>query len=142
MASIPDVSEPGLAPHVAHHLADHPPADPAPATWAELSPRLAPLMLGARLDNLVDILALMADLVDFLDPAMIEKASTVFEEAVAAHGTLSGAVRLAAAQTRRGTEPPGTRALWALARDPDTRRGMALLLRTLQIVGRAQRPVA
>ncbi|KAI3589375.1 hypothetical protein D9X30_4958 [Cupriavidus sp. U2] len=142
MASIPEASEPRLAPHVAHHLADSQPVDPAPAAWAELSPRLAPLLLGGRLDNLVDILALMADLVDFLDPAMIEKVSSVFEEGVAAHGALSGALRLAAAQTRRDTEPPGTRALWALARDADTRRGLALLLRTLQIVGRAQRPMA
>jgi len=140
MASIPEVSPPGLAPHVARHLADSPPADPAPATWAELSPRLAPLLLGERLENLVDLLALVADLVDFLDPAMIEKASSVFEEGVAVHGALSGALRLAAARTRLEAEPPGTRALWALARDADTRRGVALLLRTLQIVGRSQCP--
>lgn len=144
MASLPEISDPRHAPHIAAHVADHladsPPADAPSMTWEELSPRLAPLLMGGRLDNLVDLLALAADLVDFLDPAMVEKASSVFEEVIAAHGALSGALRLATAQARRDAEPLGGRALWALARDADTRRGMTLLLRALQIIGRSQRP--
>jgi len=133
-------------PHAAHALADALPAGDTQASlpasaWAELSPRLEPLLLGPRLDNLVDLAALVADLVDFVDPAMVEKLSGVFEETVAAHATVGGALRLAAAQSRRDAHPPGMGALWALARDADTRRGVALLLRTLQVIGRAQAPL-
>lgn len=115
-------------------------ADADAQAWAGLSARVAPLLLHGRLDNLVDLLALMADVMDFLDPAMVEKASLVFEESIAAHATLGGALRLAAAQGQREADPPGARALWALAHDADTRRGMALLLRTVQIIGRGQAP--
>ncbi|MGU3776609.1 DUF1641 domain-containing protein [Burkholderia metallica] len=104
--------------------------------WSPLHAKLQPLVDGGRLDNVVDLLSLVSDLVDFADPALIEKLSKTFEEVVAASATTGGALRIASAEARLRADAPSLRALWSTARDPDTRRGIGIVLRTLQIVGR------
>lgn len=110
-------------------------AAPDPA-WDAIAPALQPLLAGDRLGHLVDLLALVADLVDFADQAAVEKLSKLFEDVVAAGSTAGGALRVASAEASRQRDAPTLRALWALLRDPDTRRGIGVLLRALQIVGR------
>ncbi|EAY69052.1 hypothetical protein BDAG_01797 [Burkholderia dolosa AU0158] len=104
--------------------------------WSPLHAKLQPLVDGGRFDNIVDLLSVVSDLVDFADPALVEKLSKTFEEIVAASATAGGALRIASAEARRQPDAPSLRALWATARDPDTRRGIGIVLRTLQIVGR------
>ncbi|MFK8328411.1 DUF1641 domain-containing protein [Pseudomonas sp. BJa5] len=98
--------------------------------------KLQPLLDGGRLDNLVDLASLLSDLVDLLDAAMVEKLSVQFEQATALSWNLGNAVRLATAQTRKDSEPPNLYGLLTLLREPDTRRGCALVLRTLNALGR------
>jgi hypothetical protein len=116
-------------------------ADPAHADAPAdaLLARLQPLVDGPRLDTLVDLFALVADLLDFADPALVGRLAGTFEELVAAGSTAGGALRIASAEAGRRTDAPSARALWSLVRDADTRRGLGLLLRTLQIVGAQHR---
>ncbi|WP_227739557.1 DUF1641 domain-containing protein [Burkholderia thailandensis] len=60
----------------------------------------------------------------------------LFEDVVAAGSTAGGALRVASAEARRQRDAPSLRALWSLLHDPDTRRGIGVLLRALQIAGR------
>ncbi|CAK9888656.1 MULTISPECIES: DUF1641 domain-containing protein [Pseudomonas] len=98
--------------------------------------KLQPLLDSGRLDNVVDLLSLSADLVDLLDAAMIEKLAGLFEEATALSWNLGNALRMASAQTRNEPTPPSLYGLLLLLRDPHTRRGLALVLRVLNVIGR------
>lgn len=115
------------------------PADGAGSKPTALQAKLQPLLDGGRLDNLVDLLSLLSDLVDFADAALIEKLSKTLEELIAVSTAAGGALRIATAQARREADAPPLRSLWSIARDPDTRRGLAMVLRVLQITGRMQR---
>ena len=101
-----------------------------------LMAKLQPLIDGGRLDNLVDLLSLTSDMVDLLDAAMVEKLARLFENATAATWTVSNAVRMARAEVAAAPEPPGVYALIKLLNEPDTRKGVAVVLRTLNVIGR------
>lgn len=98
--------------------------------------KLQPLLDGGRMDNVIDLLSLTSDLVDFLDAAMVEKLSRQFEEAVAAYWSLGNALRMAKTETSAQEVPPSLYGLLSLLREEDTRRGVALVLRTLNVLGR------
>lgn len=101
-----------------------------------LMKKLQPLLDSARLDNLVDLLSLLCDLIDMLDQAMVEKLAQQFEEATAASWILGNALRMAKAETAAHGTAPSLYGLLSLLLEEDTRRGAALLLRTLNVIGR------
>ena len=101
-----------------------------------LMAKLQPLIDGGRLDNLVDLLSLTSDMVDLLDAAMVEKLARLFENATAATWTVSNAVRMARAEVAAAPEPPGVYALIKLLNEPDTRKGVAVVLKPLNVIGR------
>lgn len=115
---------------------DAPPAAGGTDALALLADKLQPLADSGRLDNIVDLLALASDLVDLLDAPMVEKLGALSEQATGTAWTLSNAWRAAQAQGLREAQPPGLGGLFKLSRDEDTRRGLALVLRTLQGLGR------
>lgn len=98
--------------------------------------KLQPLIDGGRLDNIVDLISLISDMVDLLDAAMVEKLSRLFEDATAVTWNTGNAIRMARTETQNETSPPSLYGLYTLLREPDTRRGVALALRTLKILGR------
>ncbi|AZE64789.1 MULTISPECIES: DUF1641 domain-containing protein [Pseudomonas] len=98
--------------------------------------KLQPLLDSGRMDNVVDVLALVSDLVDMLDGAMVEKLALLFEQATAVSWNVGNAARMATAQTQAEETPPSLYGLLSLLREPDTRRGVALVLRTLNVLGR------
>ena len=100
-----------------------------------LMEKLKPLIDGGRLDNLVDLLSLISDLVDLLDPAMVEKLARLFEGATEATWSVSNAVRMAKADSTANEQPPGFYQLLKLLREPDTRRGVGFALKTLNVIG-------
>ncbi|KMN15974.1 hypothetical protein TU86_02615 [Pseudomonas weihenstephanensis] len=110
--------------------------DQSPLDLGDLLSKLEPLIQSGRLDNLVDALSLVSDTVDLLDPAMVEKLALLFEQITAATWSLGNAVRMASAQTAAQTESPSLRQLLSLLRQEDTRRGCAVALRTLNVIGR------
>ena len=111
--------------------------------WLEHNPgleallgKLQPLLDGGRLDNLVDLLSLLSDTVDLLDLATVEKLARLFEDTTAFTWSLGNALRMATAETAAEVEPPNLYGLLSLLRKKDTRRGVALVLRTLNVIGR------
>ncbi|MGV8540252.1 DUF1641 domain-containing protein, partial [Pseudomonas aeruginosa] len=79
------------------------------------------------LDNLVDLLSLLSDIVDLLDPAMVDRLAQLFEQVTSVGWSVGHAVRVAKAELLR-EQPPSLKDLLRLLRDADTRRGLALVL--------------
>ena len=98
--------------------------------------KLQPLLDSGRLDNLVDLLSIASDIVDLLDCAMVEKLATLFEQTTSVSWELGNAVRMAKSQTQTLEHPDSLYGLLTLLREPDTRRGVGLILRTLNVIGR------
>ncbi|MDY7584366.1 DUF1641 domain-containing protein [Pseudomonas sp. CCI3.1] len=98
--------------------------------------KLQPLLDAGRLDNLVDLMSLLSDTVDLLDLATVEKLARLFEDTTTFTWSLGNALRMAAAETAAEAEPPSLYGLLSLLREKDTRRGVALVLRTLNVIGR------
>lgn len=101
-----------------------------------LQGKLQPLLDGGRLDNLVDLMSLLSDTVDLFDLATVEKLARLFEDTTAFTWSLGNALRMATAKTAAEAEPPNLYGLLSLLREKDTRRGVALVLRTLNVIGR------
>ncbi|RVD77258.1 hypothetical protein [Pseudomonas koreensis] len=113
-------------------------ADGIPATPGlnNLMEKLQPLIDNGRLDNLVDLLSLVSDTVDLLDAAMVEKLAQLFENGTAAIWTVSNAVRVAKAEVSAQSSASGILALLKLLNEEDTRKGVAVALKTLNVIGR------
>lgn len=100
-----------------------------------LMKKLEPLLVSGRMDNIIDLLSLGSDLVDLLDTAMVDKLAHGFEDVTALTWTVGNALRMAQAQSG-DTQPPSLLGLVQLLREPQTRRGIALMLRVLNNLGR------
>ncbi len=103
---------------------------------AELMAKLEPLLAGRRLNRVVDLLSVAADVVDMSDAYMVEKLSRAFEESVGAAWSAGNAARMAAAQMERMEETPTLMGLLRMAREPEVRRGLAFLLSMAGALGR------
>ncbi len=107
---------------------------------ADLVGKLAPLLQGQRLHNLVDLLSAVSDVVDMADDAMIQKLMKGYENVVAGAFNISNAMDYAIAQAGAEKEPPTLwQALRRLNRDDDARRGLAMALSMLGLLGRQAR---
>lgn len=107
---------------------------------ADLVGKLAPLLQGKRLHNLVDLLSAVSDVVDMADDAMIQKLMKGYENVVAGAFNLSNAMSYASAQAGAEEEPPTVwQALRQLRHDADARRGLAMGLSMLSLLGRQAR---
>ncbi|MGV8637248.1 DUF1641 domain-containing protein [Pseudomonas aeruginosa] len=100
-----------------------------------LAVKLQPLIEGHRLDNLVDLLSLLSDIVDLLDPAMVDRLAQLFEQVTSVGWSVGNAVRVAKAELLR-EQPQSLKDLLRLVRDADTRRGLELVLGSLRGLGR------
>ncbi|WP_272014918.1 DUF1641 domain-containing protein [Pseudomonas aeruginosa] len=100
-----------------------------------LAVKLQPLIEGHRLDNLVDLLSLLSDIVDLLDPAMVDKLALLFEQVTSVGWSVGNAVRVARAELLL-EQSPSLKDLLRLLRDADTRRGLVLVLGSLCSLGR------
>ncbi|WP_131669919.1 DUF1641 domain-containing protein [Pseudomonas parakoreensis] len=104
--------------------------------FTALMAKLQPLIDGGRLENIVDLLSLVSDITDLLDAAMVEKLAQLFENSAAATWAVSNAVRVAKAEISAQSAAPGTLALLKLLNEEDTRKGVAVVLKTLNVIGR------
>lgn len=98
--------------------------------------KIQPLLDGGRIDNIIEVLALISDMVDIVDAAMVEKLARLFEEGAAVSWSFGNALRMAKSITTAEETPPSFYGLMSLLRQKDTRRGIALILRTLNVLGR------
>ncbi|MDF8361290.1 DUF1641 domain-containing protein [Achromobacter anxifer] len=111
-------------------------SDPAMEGLTELIGKLEPLLAGRRLNKIVDLLSVVADLVDMSDAYMIEKLAKAVEESTGAAWTAGNAVRMASVQVAQMPESPSLIGLLRMARDENVRRGLALMLATAGVLGR------
>lgn len=129
----------------AESLADHAGEVPIyldPATeqgLAELLEKVAPLIQGRRLHNIVDLLSLASDMVDMSDEAMVNKLASNYEQAVGGAWTVGNAARYAANEVSQNPTPSMFGLLRA-SRDEDVRRGLLFTLRFLGVLGKQMRP--
>lgn len=98
--------------------------------------KLQPLVDSGRLDNVVDLISVTSHAIDLVDVAMVEKLAGLFDQATSVSWELGNALRMAKAQTRSQAKPDSLYGLLTLLREPDTRRGVGLVLRTLNVIGR------
>ena len=114
-----------------------------PATLQGMSAlveKLSPLLQGKRFHNLVDLLSALSDVVDMADDAMIQKMMKGYEDVVASAFNVNNVMRYASAQAGADENPPTVwQSLRQLNRDPDARRGLAMALAMLGLLGRQAR---
>jgi len=101
--------------------------------------KTAPLVQGGRFDNIIDLLSLISDNIQFLDEASLEKTTKVGEEILALGWTAGNAVRMANAQTEALEKPPGLFQLISSLNDPDVRRSLHFFIGTMRIIGQQMR---
>lgn len=98
--------------------------------------KTAPLVQAGRFNNIIDLLSLISDNIQFLDEAALEKTTKVGEEILALGWTTGNAVRMANAQTEALEKPPGLFQLMSSLNDPDVRRSLHFFIGTMRIIGR------
>ncbi len=101
--------------------------------------KTAPLIQGGRFDNIIDLLSLISDNIQFLDEASLEQTTKVGEEILALGWTAGNAVRMANAQTEALEKPPGLFQLISSLNDPDVRRSLHFFIGTMRIIGQQMR---
>ena len=107
---------------------------------AALLEKLAPLLQGWRLHNVVDLLSAVSDIVDMADDAMIQKLMKGYEELVAGAWMLGNSARFSMLQASQKPSPPTLwQSLKRLNQDADVRRGLNVALNFLGAVGRQAR---
>ncbi len=113
--------------------------DPGIKGLEEFLAKVEPLLAGGRLNRLVDVASLMADLVDMSDDYMIEKLARAFEEGVGAAWAAGNAARMAADQLRASEQTLSLMGLVRLAKEPDVRRGLTFFLLMAGVMGKQMR---
>lgn len=102
----------------------------------ELIEKLEPLLAGGRLNRIVDLVSVTADLVDMTDAYMIEKLAKAYEDAIGAAWTTGNAARMAHQQVSDMEETPNLMGLLRIMREPDVRRGLAFMLSMAGVLGK------
>ncbi|MCK9238226.1 MAG: hypothetical protein M0P46_09085 [Thiopseudomonas sp.] len=104
---------------------------------SDLLDKLAPILQGRRLHNIVDLLAATSDVMEMTDDAMLQKVMGLYEDSISGVWMLTNALRYASAQAAAEAEPP---TLWQSIRkfnkDEDARRGLDVVTNILAELGR------
>ena len=113
-----------------------------PATLESLDAlldKLAPLIQGQRFNNLVDLASALSDVVAMADNAMVQKLARDYENLAAAAFNLNNAFRHATAEAGQGEPPTLWQTLRQFNRNEDARRGLAMVVSLLTLLGRDAR---
>lgn len=102
----------------------------------DLINKLEPLIAGGRLNRLVDLASVAADLVDMSNEYMIEKITKAGEDMMGAAWATGNAARMASAQVSDMKDAPTLMGLVRMAREPEVRRGLAFLLAFAGVIGK------
>lgn len=103
---------------------------------AELADKVSPLIQAGRFNNIVDLLSLISDNIEFLDEAALEKSAKVGEDVLALGWTTGNAVRMASAQTAQLEKTPSLFQLFSELNNPDVRRSLHFFIGFMQIIGK------
>lgn len=107
---------------------------------SELITKVAPLLQGRRLHNIVDLLAAVSDVIEMSDDAMLQKLMAFYEDGVASIWTINNTLRYASAQAAQAETPPTIwQSIRRLRNDEDARRGLDMTIGLLAELGRQSR---
>ena len=107
------------------------------AGLAELLEKLAPLLQGRRLHNIVDLLAATSDVIEMTDDAMLQKVMALYEDSIGGIWMLTNALRYASAQAAASPTPPTLwQSLKKFNQNEDARRGLDVVSNILAELGR------
>ena len=102
----------------------------------ELINKIDPLLAGRRLNRIVDLMSVVADVVDMTDDYMVEKLCKGYEEAIGGLWNAGNLARMASNEVRLMEEPPTMWGLVKMSKDPEVRRGLAFMLLLAKGVGK------
>ncbi|QEQ96934.1 DUF1641 domain-containing protein [Neptunomonas concharum] len=94
----------------------------------ELIAKIDPLLAGGRLNRIVDLMSVVADVVDMTDDYMVEKLCKGYEEAIGGLWNAGNLARMASNEVSLLEEPPTVWGLIKMTKDPEVRRGLTFLL--------------
>ena len=104
---------------------------------SDLLDKLAPILQGRRLHNIVDLLAATSDVIEMTDDAMLQKLMALYEDSIGGIWMLTNALRYASAQSAANPTPP---TLWQRVKkfnqNEDARRGLDVVANILAELGR------
>lgn len=107
----------------------------AQAGLTELIGKVEPLLAGRRLNRIVDVMSVTADVVDMTDDYMVEKLCKGYEEAIGGIWNAGNLARMAGNEVRHMEEAPSVWGLVKMAKDPEVRRGIAFLMLMAKGIG-------
>lgn len=102
----------------------------------EVVEKLDPLLAGRRLNRIVDLMSVIADVVDMTDDYMLEKLAKGYEESIGGLWNAGNIVRMASNEVAHMKEVPGLIGLLKEANSPDARRGLMVLITAAKILGK------
>lgn len=107
---------------------------------AALIEKMAPLVQGGRMHNVVDVLSALSDAVDLADDGIVQKLSKDFEEMTAIAFNGSNCLNHALDVAGRDEQGPSVwQAIGRINRDEDARRGLGVVMAVLAQLGRQAR---
>ena len=108
---------------------------PQRAEMKVLEEKMAMLVQTGRMDNLVDLLAVLSDQIEMTTPPMVEKMIATVDKLAATGFVTENAVR-GARRATASSEVPSLFGLLKLMKDEEVRRGLAFVLQLTKHLGR------
>jgi uncharacterized protein YjgD (DUF1641 family) len=101
----------------------------------ELEDKMAMLVQTGRVDNLIDLLAVISDNIEMTTAPMVEKMVGTVDNLATAGFITENAVRYAKRETEKN-EIPTLFGMLKLLKDEDTRKGLAFILNLTKGIGK------
>ena len=101
----------------------------------ELEDKMTMLIQTGRIDNLIDLMAVVSDNIEITTQPMVEKMIATIDNMATAGFITENAVRYAKRETSKN-EVPGLLGLLKLMKDDDTRKGLSFMLHLTKGIGK------
>lgn len=101
----------------------------------ELEAKMTMLVQTGRIDNLIDLMAVVSDNIEMTTQPMVEKMIGTIDNMATAGFITENAVRYAKRETEKN-EVPGILGLLKLMKDEDTRKGLSFMLNLTKGIGK------
>ena len=105
------------------------------AEMQEIEDKLTMLVQTGRIDNLIDVLAVVSDQIEMTTTPIVEKMVHSIDNIASAGFVTENAVRYAKRESAKN-EVPSLFGMLKLLRDKDTRKGLAFMLNLTKGIGK------
>jgi len=105
------------------------------AEMQKIEEQMAMLVQTGRMNNLIDLMAVISDNIEMTNSAMVEKAVANIDNMATAAFVTENAVRYAKRENEKN-EVPSLFGLLKLMKDDDTKKGLAFMLNLTKGIGK------